>query len=54
MQTIKLTVVKTLVGSGNYMSPETTVSEIHPEGVLCVSNGTDLSVQEWEKGQFEW
>jgi hypothetical protein len=34
------------------MSPETTVSEIHPEGVLCVSNGT---IEEWKEGNsFTW
>lgn len=38
MKTIKLTVAKTSLGGGNYVSPEATVSEIHSEGVLCVSS----------------
>ena len=36
MKTNKLTVAHDIVG--RYVSPEATVSEIHSEGVLCVSS----------------
>ena len=38
----------------SYRSPEVTVAEINNEGVLCVSGDNELSVKDWEKGEFEW
>ena len=40
MKTIKLTAAETLLGRSSYVSPEVSVSEIHSEGVLCMSSPT--------------
>ena len=46
-------VKKTLVGEsviGAYVSPETTVVLVQPEGVLCSSGMTE----QFEDGDFDW
>ena len=46
-------VKKTLVGEsvlGAYVSPETTVVLVQPEGVLCSSGMTE----QFEEGAFDW
>lgn len=46
-------VKKTLVGEsvlGAYVSPETTVVLVQPEGVLCSSGMTE----QFENGDFDW
>ena len=46
-------VKKTLVGEsvlGTYVTPETTVVLVQPEGVLCSSGMTE----QFENGDFDW
>ncbi len=46
-------VKKTLVGEsvlGAYVSPETTVVLVQPEGVLCSSGVTE----QFQEGYFDW
>ena len=51
-----MTTAESTLRSSSYASPETLVSEMHYEGVLCGSTmGTDLSVQTWsENDSFAW
>ncbi len=44
------------LGASSYVSPEAKVTEIHTEGVLCMSDikGNTLSVDEWQDGEFSW
>lgn len=55
MNKILLTAAESSLRFGSYVSPEATVTEIHSEGMLCVSSiGATLSVDEWETGTFSW
>lgn len=55
MNKIKMTTAESTLRSSSYASPETSVSEMHSEGVLCASSiGTTLSVEDWEAGTFSW
>lgn len=39
----------------DYESPEIIVVETYAEGVLCASKvGSDLTVDPWEDGGFDW
>ena len=43
------------LGVCSYESPALNVVEVHSEGVLCASNvGSQLSVDEWQDGEFSW
>ena len=53
MKNNKLTVAHSLLGGGNYVSPEATVSEIHSEGVLCASTQT-IENEEWVEKTLQW
>ena len=53
----ELTTAATLsLGVRSYESPAVSVVEVLSEGVLCSStlNGNDLSVGDWEDGNFSW
>lgn len=55
MKTIKLTPAAFLPGGGSYESPEVSVTEIHAEGVLCVSERRGSSNEDWEEADsFSW
>ena len=51
-----LTTAATLsLGVSSYKSPAVSVVEVISEGVLCASNvGSNLSVDEWQDGEFSW
>ena len=51
MKTIKLTATQTNLGVGSYVSPEVAVSEIHSEGVLCVSSPDN---EGWTEDKLDW
>ena len=43
------------LGVRSYETPAVTVVEVLSEGVLCASAvGSNLSVDEWEDGEFSW
>ena len=52
----ELTTAATLsLGVRSYESPAVSVVEVLSEGVLCASNvGSNLSVDEWQDGEFSW
>ena len=54
MKTIKLTPAAFLPGEGSYESPEVSVTEIHAEGVLCVSERRALEHEGWEEEDVDW
>ena len=52
MNKILTTAASATLGTSSYVSPEATVTEIHSEGVLCMS-GKSLEV--WTEGEtFTW
>ena len=51
MKTIKLTAIQTTFRVGSYVSPEVIVSEIHSEGVLCVSSPDN---EGWTETTPDW
>jgi len=52
MNKILTTAASATLGTSSYVSPEATVTEIHTEGVLCMSG---KSLEEWTKSaDFTW
>ena len=51
MKNNRLTAAKSFLGGGSYVSPEAIVSEIHSEGVLCVSSPNH---EGWEETTPDW
>ena len=43
------------LGARSYETPAVNVVEVISEGVLCASSvGSNLSVDEWQDGEFSW
>ncbi len=52
MNKIKMTTAESTLRSSSYASPETLVSEMHSEGVLCMSG---QSIEDWTNAaSFTW
>ena len=50
-----LTAATPTLGVRSYESPTVSVVEVISEGVLCASSvGSNLSVDEWQDGEFSW
>ena len=57
MKKILLTAAESSLRSSSYVSPEAKVSEMHSEGVLCMSllQQNTFSVEKWEEDEgFSW
>ena len=59
MNKIKMTTAESTLRSSSYASPETLVSEMHSEGVLCASalellKQQSFGHQEWETDNDLW
>ena len=55
----KLTTAGAALGASSYISPETKVTEIHNEGVLCFSathfiEKNSAGFEDWEYKELEW
>ena len=50
MKTTKLTAANPTLGGGRYKSPDTIVTEIINEGVLC----TSAQIEEWNETTLDW
>ena len=50
MNKIKMTTAESTLRSSSYASPETLVSEMHSEGVLCTSG----QIEEWDTATLNW
>ena len=51
MNKINLTAAGSTLGTASYVSPEAKVTEIHSEGVLCLSG---RMLEEWKEIEFSW
>ena len=50
MNKILTTAASATLGTSSYVSPEATVTEIHTEGVLCMSGQLEL----WKEDDLDW
>ena len=55
MNKILMNAANSTLGARSYETPAVTVVEVVSEGVLCGSSvGSNLSVDEWQDGEFSW
>ena len=55
----KLTTAGAALNASSYVSPETKVTEIHTEGVLCFSavqfmDKNTIGFEDWEEKSLDW
>ena len=51
----KLTTAGVALNASSYISPVAKITEIHSEGVLCMSVYLPMATfEEWEDGTFTW
>ena len=51
MNKINLTAAGSTLGTASYVSPEAKVTEIHSEGVLCMSG---RMLEGWDEDNLDW